>query len=602
MTESPAVSRRSVFLRSLAAATVLAAVVGVILSRWNGAPREDEAFAPVVFPEIQGRPAVVLDDGANREYWGEGGDQVPSRVRMWLDALHRVGMSAVTITSLADWRDELLVLPHSYCLSQTAVQDILAGIEAGKGVVFVGPVGVRDADGSWLGWNRFHSIVGSTNLREYSGSETMFLVVSGNGPVGSLSSAGNRVSFLQREGQWGVDGLPGAAYWADYDRKGFPVDGEFHASVIGSRGSGRYVWVGFDPDLAAPDRENQVVFDRLVGELIKWGLSVSAVDVDLYPDGKLNALLFVMDTEWQFENASRLGELLESRGIRGGFMCVNEFAEQHPELVRALSANHDIGSHSEDHVVFTGQTRSTQAERLRLSAAGLAELSGQEIAGFRPPEELYDDATLHALTQTGFEYLLGGEATAVGLPTVLRRSQDASAIPLVIIPRIQRDDLYLANREQLNSREMAEGWLDDWNTVQRHRGIHYVSVHSTWLTGDEQVSVLSNFLDAVPLEDVWVPGPNELAEWWLNRSSVETDVVVDENGQYSLRLVHGGHSSLQHLGVWAAFEGNPRRVALSSEGVSVEGPDDRGAYLFVVERLEPGDSLNISVELLGTSG
>ncbi len=571
------------------------------LSCGNGKSPDESARQLSLPIEIQGRSASILDDDGNRRYWGESSDTVPSRVRVWLEALRRIGMQPATIRSLEDWQGDLLVLPHSYCLSNTDVSTIHNGIADGRGVLYVGPVGVRDSGGGWLGWNRFHSIVGSTDLREYSGLETMFLVVSGKGPVGSIPRAGHRISFLRREGQWGVAGLPGAAYWADYDRKGYPVDREFHASAIGARGAGRFVWVGFDPGLAADVDHNERVFDQLLADLVVWSLSEPEVEVDLYPGGSSNALMFVMDTEWQFQNAEYLGDLLQSHGIRGGFMCVNEFAEQHPALVRELAKHHDIGSHSEDHSVFAGQPRHVQTARLCSSAAVLAELSGQSIVGFRPPEELYDDATLDALAETGFSYLLGGEASSIGLPSIIQHSEDQDSSALVIIPRIQRDDLYLANSEQLSVAEMSGGWLRDWETVRRHRGIHYVSLHSTWITGPQQVATLDSFLDGISLDDVWVPGPNELAEWWLKRSNTRAEVMDTENHGKVLALHNAGTGVIRDVGVWASLPGNPRTISVLDERVLVRGPDDRGAFLFLVEEIPPGRTLRIPIESAGSA-
>jgi len=583
-------------IAALALAVAAVAIIWVVSSHKDRS-QADAGREQRVFPQIEGREAVVLDDDANRTFWGDTSAERPPRVAQWLDALTRVGMNARTIPSIVDWHDELLVLPHSYCLSSDEVRLIQEGIESGKGVFFVGPVGVRGSDASWIGWNRFHSIVGSTNLREFSGLETMFLVVSGTGPVGSLSMAGHRISFLQREGQWGVAGLPGGAYWGDYDRKPFPADEVFHAAAVGTRGSGRYVWIGFDPDLAAGSYESQGALDRLMADLVVWSLSVPAVEVDLYPGGKPNALIVAMDTEWQFENAAYLGDLLQERGLRGGFMCVNEFADSNASLVRNLAEFHDIGSHSEDHTVFVGQSLRTQAMRLTQSAAGLTELSGQSIVGFRPPEERYDENTLRALAETGFWYILGGEATAIALPTLLDVSDTDSSAPLVMIPRIQRDDLYLVNREELGGHELADGWLRDWETVRRHRGIHYVSVHSTWLTGADEASLLGQFLDAVPLDDVWVPGPNGLAEWWRQRASIQAEVVNQAANEVVLRILNAAPQAVENIGVWAVFEGNPESLRVEEDGAHVDGPDERGAYLFMVDNLPPADTVVIPIQL-----
>jgi hypothetical protein len=146
---------------------------------------------------------------------------------------------------------------------------------------------------------------------------------------------------------------------------------------------------------------------------------------------------------------------------------------------------------------------------------------------------------------------------------------------------------------------MSEGLREDWETVRRHRGIHYVSLHSTFISGPEQVGMLERFLDAVPIDSVWTPGPNELAEWWRNRASVRTELQELEDGRSLLSVRNEGTKIVEGLGVWTAFAGNPRSVRVPIEGVRVDGPDDRGAFLFLLEQLSPGDTLEIPIELVG---
>ena len=116
VTEPKTRSRRAVFFGSLASATAVAAIVWVILSRpFGGAPVEPSS-EPLVFPEILGHEAVILNDDANRGYWSESPGEPQPRIQMWRDAYDGIGMRVTTITSIADWRDQLLVLPHSFCL------------------------------------------------------------------------------------------------------------------------------------------------------------------------------------------------------------------------------------------------------------------------------------------------------------------------------------------------------------------------------------------------------------------------------------------------------------------------------------------------------
>ena len=96
------------------AVAVVFGTLGLVGCTSSGGSQEEGGLEAHDFAEIAGREAVILDDDANRAFWGDVGAERPPRVKQWLDAMTRIGMSARTIASIDEWHDELLVLPHSY--------------------------------------------------------------------------------------------------------------------------------------------------------------------------------------------------------------------------------------------------------------------------------------------------------------------------------------------------------------------------------------------------------------------------------------------------------------------------------------------------------
>ena len=83
----------------------------------------------------------------------------------------------------------------------------------------------------------------------------------------------------------------------------------------------------------------------------------------------------------------RLLDILDEAGVRATFFVVGNVAEAYPELVRETAQRgHEIGSHTYSHeLIFRMQPAAFKADMQR-SLAGLQDITGQAVLGFRAPE------------------------------------------------------------------------------------------------------------------------------------------------------------------------------------------------------------------------
>ena len=85
--------------------------------------------------------------------------------------------------------------------------------------------------------------------------------------------------------------------------------------------------------------------------------------------------------------AHRLLDLLDEAGVRATFFVVGNVADTYPGLVREVARRgHEIGTHTYSHeLIFRMEPAAFKADVER-SLAGLQDLTGQPILGFRAPE------------------------------------------------------------------------------------------------------------------------------------------------------------------------------------------------------------------------
>ncbi len=95
----------------------------------------------------------------------------------------------------------------------------------------------------------------------------------------------------------------------------------------------------------------------------------------------------VRPTEAVVGATHRLLDVLDEAGVRATFFVLGNVAEAHPALVREVARRgHELGSHTHSHdLIFRTEPAAFRADMER-SLAGLQDLTGQPILGFRAPE------------------------------------------------------------------------------------------------------------------------------------------------------------------------------------------------------------------------
>lgn len=526
---------------------------------WTGSPRGDSA-----------RPYVmVLATASNREFLASTGGEYDRHIDMWCRAYRDAGADVEVVSSPAAWVEAVesgggavLAAPFLLCGSDAEMATLMTTVDMGGGLILSGPIGVRDAEGKWIGWDRMHAILGSSEIRELPPDQALFMTLGAAPPLGPMGWAGARFALHKREPQWGLRGLGEVAYWSDYSRNPTPPESGSWASICAApRGRGRIAWLGFEPELVSGS--DGAYMREVLARLVEHCSATPIAALDLWPREAETVLLICEDTEQDFENARHLDRILSERGVRGTFMCVSNLARMHADLVARIAKRHDIGSHSDDHRTFSGQEVRRQLSRLRRSGNDLARLTGRPTLGFRPPEEGHDEATLRALAGAGYGYILGNIDASRPLPEALRfRTKDGEARDLVRVPRMQADDFEFVARRGLNDSEILEILARDLDTARRLRCVDFVSLHTHLLGSPERIGVVADFLDSIDRRGLWITGADSLALWWScrNRAEIATDGVP---GGIVVRLANPGPTQLDGARLVVLPPGNPRRLEIA---------------------------------------
>ena len=128
----------------------------------------------------------------------------------------------------------------------------------------------------------------------------------------------------------------------------------------------------------------------------------------------------------------RLLDMLDEAGVRATFFVLGNVAEAYPELVREVARRgHELGSHTHSHdLIFRMEPAAFKADVER-SLAGLQDLTGQPVLGFRAPEFSVGHLRhwcFEILAELGFRY----DSSVFPLPRVRYGIPEAPRRPFAI--------------------------------------------------------------------------------------------------------------------------------------------------------------------------
>lgn len=564
----------------LFAAVVIGGAVGVL--GWQRSAAAERA-APAPHPAVGARtiadlPSVlpaarlpeavtvgILHDSASDRYFASPAamDSVLSR---WRAALEDVGAVPRVVTprqALAARDLRALVVPASPCLGREAREAIDAAERRGTGVVLTWLTGVRDGGCRSVGYGLIANGTGAARADTVEASQAdAYVTLLGDGPLTLGMPPASRLELLvdnhvalrlpSREGYYSDFTLnPRAAHGAEL------LDA---ALATSARGRARVAYWGFDLGRVASSAWNRELVRLLVRNTVAFAAGLPQARVLAWPDGRPAAAAIAQDVEDQFGNARYAMDSLRAAGVRGTYFLVSRLAERNESLARAMAEQGEVGSHSPRHLTFDGVPAEEQRQRFAETQRTLAKLVGHRVAGFRPPQEQFDWATLREWSAAGGGYLFGTNNARTASPEII----DVDGRPLVLFGRVTNDDfISVVKAGDTDARSLADAYATDLEKVRALGGMWILSYHSQLLARPELVPALAMVARRVRADSsLWVTTTGEAARWWLARSAVRLSVDRTADGRVRLTATNDGDSSVRN-GVAEVIDGEWRtRVRL----------------------------------------
>jgi polysaccharide deacetylase family protein (PEP-CTERM system associated) len=124
-----------------------------------------------------------------------------------------------------------------------------------------------------------------------------------------------------------------------------------------------------------------------------------------------NVKPYIDDADWATlesrveRNTHALLDILAETGCKSTFFVVGWVARRYPGLVRRMvDEGHEIGSHTDRHMMLARLPRDQVLDELTRSRSTLEELSGTRVLGVRSPNFSISDEVLDCMAEAGYWY------------------------------------------------------------------------------------------------------------------------------------------------------------------------------------------------------
>lgn len=536
-------------------------------------------------------------------FFSANGASYSALLNRWREYLTRYGKSFQQVTRaslLAGLKPGVLVLGSAVLLDDQERAAIKAYADGGGSIMVTWGSGARDGKGRWTGYGFIEELL---DMKITGGvtraQDEWFLNTFGDSPLAWELPAGKRI-FLGKTAEMPLrvasDRLAGR--YLDWSRHPI-LDNATGAIAYSEKGRSRRVYFSFSESSWEfhPLEELVPLFDGVFA----WLLHQPRVYKAAWPQGYLAAQLMEMDTEDKFRNAENFMRDLDAVNMRGTFYSLTSIAMKHQDLVKALSAKHEIGYHAEIHVGFKGKTPAEQERRIKTMVEQMRGIVGTDalprITGFRAPTESFDATTEKLLRSYGLQHNVANpESSENRLPFFSSAEPGLSSDQaIIVLPRTQSDDLNY--RESKISIDKAQILIQkELDYVLEMGALGILSVHSQNYGVDGIMTKLTpSYLKRLQENraSIWVARADEITAWWRARERVSLKSSPNAGStslEFSVRAP-GGVAGLSFFVTHPAADAVPKTVVAATAGIPQPQIKRIDAFrsTIIFDRLEAGN-------------
>lgn len=474
----------------------------------------------------------------------------------------------------------VLILPESACLDDAQRNTIREFLAAGKGVIASGPVGARNGNCEWKGWDFLTALTGARSASIMTPDNTMNVCFRGQQFFSRSIPAGYKLEIPSQE-LTVLDARSPDAFLSDWALRP-PNRGPVSSATLALHhvvGRGRVVWFGFHDVLPFERVTDQARVDSYLKSAVQWVAKQPLAILGDWPKQQRSAALIAVENDRNYANSERLAGLFKSEGVPAIFLCDSTDAAKQPRLVKDFESAGEVASLGDTEEPLANQLLRVQADRLHTAKLNLDKLSHGDAVGFASPQGITNDVTIEALNDAGYRYELNEMAVTRDVPEIVdyRRSfffpfQKAEVMKIFHTSVDDFETLANYRGPDPPGPDLADLFLSDFRRNDYLGGVYTFYIHSDIFGSPQYLGTVRTVVDNLRRSPVWITTGRELTRWWSSRAQLEIQTSKLSIHRIRFDVANKGQSDVMNESAYLYLPYHPKKIQVSAAIFRLSSP------------------------------
>ncbi|MGE5411650.1 MAG: hypothetical protein ACM3MI_11885, partial [Clostridiales bacterium] len=397
---------------------------------------------------------------------------------------------------------KMLILPGSKSLSDKEVSQIKKYIEKGGSVFATSGTCSYSDNGKWRGWDFFSEVFGLKFTKEITPEEFAKVhTLRGGLPLTAGIPAGYQLKIATWDRPMSCEVLEPrttqASFWYNFKNEGGLVREEIKKTAgiaYGKYGNGRFVWMGFELNSVIGQQEDYIYFDRLFQNSLSWLTYSPTAIIHDWPGTYEAAAVITPALTNNVNNIYNLLPILKSEGVPATFFVDPSLSEEYRSVLDNLKYYGEVGG-----IVDLGYMASvndtinklldynTQFIHVKQAKYNFSKVSRLANNGIIPLYGLYNENSLHAVINSGYDYIFTDSLTDRSVPKTIIRGENK----IVSFTKTARDDYEIIRNYGLTNNDFQlYTYEEDVDRLLFERGLYILKLHTDYQCQPQYVDVV----------------------------------------------------------------------------------------------------------------
>ncbi|MDP4192881.1 MAG: hypothetical protein Q8858_15045, partial [Bacteroidota bacterium] len=450
------------------------------------------------------------------------------------------------------YKYKMLILPGSKSLSDKEVSQIKKYIEKGGSVFATSGTCSYSDNGKWRGWDFFSEVFGLKFTKEISPEEFAKVhTLRGGLPLTAGIPAGYQLKSATWDRPMSCEVLEPrttqVSFWYNFKNEGGLVREEIKKTAgiaYGKYGNGRFVWMGFELNSVIGQQEDYIYFDRLFQNSLSWLTYSPTAIIHDWPGTYEAAAVIAPALTNNVNNIYNLLPILKSEGVPATFFVDPSLSEEYRSVLDNLKYYGEVGG-----IVDLGYMASvndtinklldynTQFIHVKQAKYNFSKVSRLANNGIIPLYGLYNENSLRAVINSGYDYIFTDSLTDRSVPKTVIRGENK----IVSFTKTARDDYEIIRNYGLTNNDFQlYTYEEDVDRLLFERGLYILKLHTDYQCQQQYVDVVRNLIQYLKSKKIWITSASTIKNWWLSKSHLEISTEAHGTRRIAVEISNPG--------------------------------------------------------------